>query len=202
MNMHSVGYPATVCDLVSTPHSSQQLCASCFCCFQTSQTSFSRFGVRQPGDTSSWTDTPQQRAMRAAGLITDSNTAGPAALPAPSSAVEGTPVNAELAAAMRDYAQQHRQKSLLEQHAERQTQGSKKKHKEQKQQDKETKGQKRKAADIDKPPSSADADWSGKHPWRPWDRDKDLEVQVQRPKAAADLLKAAGNLSSRFSSGR
>lgn len=46
------------------------------------------------------------------------------------------------------------------------------------------------------------ADWSGKHPWKPWDRDTDLEVQMQRPKAAADLLKAAGNLSSRFSSGK
>jgi hypothetical protein len=43
--------------------------------------------------------------------------------------------------------------------------------------------------------------WQGKHPWQPWDRDKDLEVQMQRPKAAGDLLKAAGNLSSRFSSG-
>jgi hypothetical protein len=43
--------------------------------------------------------------------------------------------------------------------------------------------------------------WAGKHPWQPWDRDKDLEVQLQRPKAAGDLLKAAGNLSSRFSSG-
>lgn len=48
----------------------------------------------------------------------------------------------------------------------------------------------------------ADDDWSAKHPWRPWDRDRDLEVQLTRPRAAAELLKAAGNLSSRFSGGK
>jgi len=48
---------------------------------------------------------------------------------------------------------------------------------------------------------TGDEGWVGKHPWRPFDRDKDLEVQMQRPKGAADLLKAAGAPSSRFSGG-
>lgn len=43
-------------------------------------------------------------------------------------------------------------------------------------------------------------EWAGKHPWQPFDRDKDMSVQLQKPKAAGDLLKAAGALSSRFSS--
>ena len=45
-------------------------------------------------------------------------------------------------------------------------------------------------------------EWSGSHPWKPWDRDKDLNVPSSKPKTAADLMKAAGSLSNRFSSGR
>lgn len=195
---------------------------------QVSQTSFNRFGSKKPGDSSGWTDTPQQAAQRAAGLLP---AAGPAvyALAGPSAsaaAIEGAPVSAELLAAMAKYNASHRQKSLLEQHAEQAPPGRKKdkgskerdkekekeKEKEEKREKKEksrdkdkssrkekeqgSKGQKRKAADAPEAES-----WQGKHPWQPWDRDKDLEVQLTRPKAAGDLLKAAGNLSSRFSSG-
>lgn len=114
---------------------------------QASQTAFSRFGVRQPGDTSGWTDTPQQRAMRADGLLTNSSTAARQALPA-AAVVESTSVSAELTAAMNEYAAKHRHKTLLEQHAEQQAQESKKKKKEKKQREpdteKEGKGQKRK----------------------------------------------------------
>jgi hypothetical protein len=41
-------------------------------------------------------------------------------------------------------------------------------------------------------------EWAGAHPWQPWDRDKDLNVPMSKPKGAADLLKAAGSLASRF----
>jgi hypothetical protein len=87
---------------------------------QVSQTSFNRFGSKKPGDSSGWTDTPQQAAQRAAGLLP---AAGPAvyALTGPSisgAAAEGAPVSAELLAAMAKYNQSHRHKSLLEQHAE------------------------------------------------------------------------------------
>jgi hypothetical protein len=95
---------------------------------QVSQTSFNRFGSKKPGDSSGWTDTPQQAAQRAAGLLP---AAGPAvyALTGPSisgAAAEGAPVSAELLAAMAKYNQSHRHKSLLEQHAEQGTQGRKK----------------------------------------------------------------------------
>lgn len=42
-------------------------------------------------------------------------------------------------------------------------------------------------------------DWAGKHPWKPWDRDKDLGA-APKPRTAADLLKQTGALSSRFGS--
>lgn len=51
-------------------------------------------------------------------------------------------------------------------------------------------------------PSAKVADWADKHPWQPWDRDKDLSVPVSKPKGTAELLKSAGALSSRFASGR
>lgn len=41
-------------------------------------------------------------------------------------------------------------------------------------------------------------EWAGSHPWAPWDRDKDLNVPASKPRGAADLLKAAGSLASRF----
>jgi hypothetical protein len=91
---------------------------------QVSQTSFSRFGTRTRGDTSGWTDTPEQAAKRAAGLLTDTSggarltLAGPGAVPG-----EGAPVSATLKAAMEQYGQ-NRQKSLLELHAERQAAGA------------------------------------------------------------------------------
>jgi hypothetical protein len=103
-------------------------CFTCCCC-QVSKTSFNRFGSKKPNDSSGWTDTPQQAAQRAAGLLP---AAGPAlhALMGPSAAAadggEGAPVSAELLAAMAKYNQSHRQKSLLEQHAEQGQQGRKK----------------------------------------------------------------------------
>jgi hypothetical protein len=137
---------------------------------QVSKTSFNRFGSKKPGDASGWTDTPQQAAQRAAGVLPSSGLAvyaltGPAGSAA---AEEGVPVSAELLAAMTKYNQSHRQKSLLEQHAEQGQQGRKKdkgsKEKEKKEERKEksrdkskdkssrkekehdSKGQKRKAA--------------------------------------------------------
>jgi hypothetical protein len=50
--------------------------------------------------------------------------------------------------------------------------------------------------------AAAKQDWEGAHPWKPWDRDKDLNAPASKPKGTSDLLKAAGSLSNRFSSGR
>jgi hypothetical protein len=91
-----------------------------------SQTAFNRFGTRTRGDTSGWTDTPEIAAKRAAGLLTDSSSGGRLTLAAPLTGAESSaPVSATLKAAMEQYGQ-HRQKSLLELHAERQAAGASK----------------------------------------------------------------------------
>lgn len=91
-----------------------------------SQTAFNRFGTRTRGDTSGWTDTPEIAAKRAAGLLTDSSTGARLTLAAPLTGGESSaPVSATLKAAMEQYGQ-HRQKSLLELHAERQAAGGSK----------------------------------------------------------------------------
>eukprot|EP00879_Flechtneria_rotunda_P009959 GHRR01010415.1.p1 GENE.GHRR01010415.1~~GHRR01010415.1.p1 ORF type:complete len:452 (+),score=207.12 GHRR01010415.1:49-1404(+) len=177
---------------------------------QVSQSSFSRFGKCPPGDISSWTDTPEQRARRAAGLLTDTAMAAlTAGSQTATAAMEAAPVSVELMAAMTKYSQQQRQQSLLEQHRKKQQQPQKKAGKgdEQDKRKRSSEGKqdgasrskeskKRPAGDAGK-----DTDWEGKHPWRPFDRDKDLEVIMQQPECTADLLKAAGALSNRFSSG-
>lgn len=33
--------------------------------------------------------------------------------------------------------------------------------------------------------------WEGDHPWRPFDREKDLEIGGSKPKSALDMAKAA-----------
>lgn len=48
--------------------------------------------------------------------------------------------------------------------------------------------------------AEGDADWAGKHPWKPFDREKDMGAQLA-PKNAAALLKATGTLGSRFGTG-
>lgn len=59
------------------------------------------------------------------------------------------------------------------------------------------------AASVLSGPAAAGSkdDWGGM-PWKPWDREKDLNAPASKPRGASDLLKAAGSLSNRFSSGR
>jgi hypothetical protein len=97
---------------------------------QISQTAFSRLGARERGDTSGWTDTPQQAALRAAGLLTDANGGGPAMLTAGAASAGAAgersgPVSAVLSSAMEKYRQEHRGQTLLEQHMARQAAAAK-----------------------------------------------------------------------------
>jgi hypothetical protein len=79
---------------------------------------FARNGIRSRGDTSAWTDTPAQRAARAAGLLpaAEGPGSGVAMLAAPPEG--GAPAPA-VAAAVAEFERQHRSKSLLEKHLER-----------------------------------------------------------------------------------
>jgi hypothetical protein len=99
-----------------------------------------------------------------------------------------------VASAVAEYNAKHRQKSLLEQHAERQAAGKKQKKPKAGASDGSGKGVKR-------PAEEGDEEWVGKHPWRPFDRDKDLNAPHAAPKSAAALLKDGAGLAGRFSSG-
>lgn len=84
------------------------------------------------------------------------------------------------------FNQTGRRKTLVEQHQERLKK-------------KQEKVKKDKASGAPSAASAPSADWEGNHPWRPFDREKDLQ---QGPKGdAKDVLKRAGKLSSRFASG-
>ena len=44
------------------------------------------------------------------------------------------------------------------------------------------------------------ADWEGKHPWKPWNRDTDLDVRAANPKGKESILnnQHMGTLGDRF----
>lgn len=75
------------------------------------------------------------------------------------------------------YNKAKRSKSLVQKHQEEAASRSKKKSKEQPEKE----------------------EWAGQHPWKPWDREKDLVAGRQNIKFDADNM--AQGLSSRFSSG-
>lgn len=78
------------------------------------------------------------------------------------------------------YNKSKRSKSLVEKHMESTKSRSKKKSKQGKQE-------------------PMNEDWEGKHPWKPWDREKDLTAGRQSVNLDADNM--AQGLTSRFSSG-
>lgn len=77
------------------------------------------------------------------------------------------------------YNKAKRSKSLVEKHKEETASRSKRKSKQQSQQ--------------------AEEEWVGKHPWKPWDREKDLAGGRQNVKLDSENMTQV--LSSRFSSG-
>ncbi|BDA44900.1 probable DnaJ homolog subfamily C member 5 at C-terminar half [Coccomyxa sp. Obi] len=144
---------------------------------QVNVTTFSQRGIQERGDTRGWTETPQQKLLRLS--------AGEAAN---TRAIESAPAPSAAAGAVDAYNQAHRPKTLMEQHKERLKDEKKKK-----------KEKKRKAEDSDRGKSEGDKDtWDPKvHPWRPFDREKDLNIG---PKVVTkeELMKKAGTLDSRF----
>ena len=48
------------------------------------------------------------------------------------------------------------------------------------------------------------ADWEGQHPWKPWNRDTDLDVRKANPKGKESILnnQHMGKLGDRFGGGR
>eukprot|EP00884_Botryococcus_braunii_P023488 jgi/Botrbrau1/9823/Bobra.0313s0002.1 len=80
----------------------------------------------------------------------------------------------------------HRKKSLLEQHQHNL---------------KMKERAKKKARKAEGVPQGEKQEWEGVHPWRPFDREKDLLAGPPCPSGKEDMMKKAGNLAGRFSSG-
>ncbi|KAF8670788.1 hypothetical protein HU200_050459 [Digitaria exilis] len=134
-----------------------------------STTSFSMNGKEGRGDTSAWTDTPLDRAQKAQQSYLEAYNKTKAI-------AEGDDIKSKnLDASIVDkYNTSKRSVSLVQKHRE-----SKKEKKKQKQHEKE--------------------EWEGNHPWKPWDREKDLSAG--RQKVALDPENMSQGLSSRFASG-
>ncbi|CAI9287155.1 unnamed protein product [Lactuca saligna] len=146
---------------------------------QQSTKAFSRTSKEGRGDTSAWTDTPSDRAQKAKMNYLEAYNQA-AALAAGVVQDEGKRnADAEL---VDKYNKAKRSKSLVEKHLESTRVRSKKK-------SKAEEGGKEKKQD----------EWEGQHPWKPWDREKDLTGGRQNVKLDAEN-KAQG-LTSRFSSG-
>nr|GMD77693.1 GPALPP motifs-containing protein 1-like [Ipomoea batatas]GMD79267.1 GPALPP motifs-containing protein 1-like [Ipomoea batatas]GMD80859.1 GPALPP motifs-containing protein 1-like [Ipomoea batatas] len=118
-------------------------------------TTFSKSSKEGRGDTSAWTDTPSDRALKAKDTIREN-------------------ADAEL---VDQYNKAKRSKSLVEKHQEKGRSKSKKKAKQ----------------EVEK------EEWEGSHPWKPWDREKDLTAGRQSVKLDAEHM--SKGLTSRFSSG-
>jgi hypothetical protein len=143
---------------------------------------FSRFGIKPRGDTSSWTDTPEQAALRAAGKLPLVAGGAPLALTAgPAARLSGSEVAAPagVVAAVREYNEKHRQKSLLEEHLERQAAAAKEKKKAERREERERKEEERREKERAR-------DKKGKH------KDKDKERDKEKKKERGEKRPAAG----------
>ncbi|KAK6938519.1 protein of unknown function DUF3752 [Dillenia turbinata] len=139
-------------------------------------TKFGRSSKEGRGDTSIWTDTPLDKAQKAKMSYLEAYDEATALA---SNEVERKRRSSE-AELVDKYNEAKRSKSLLQKHQE----------------SADSSRSKRKS----KQPAGAEKeDWVGKHPWKPWDREKDLTAGRQRVNLDAENM--AEGLSSRFSSG-
>lgn len=134
-----------------------------------STTSFSMNGKEGRGDTSIWTDTPLDRAQKAQQSYLEAYNKTEAI-------AEGGDVKSKNrdASIVDKYNTSKRSVSLVQKHQDSRREKRKQKHHEK-------------------------VEWEGKHPWKPWDREKDLSSG--RQKVALDPENMSQGLSSRFASG-
>lgn len=130
------------------------------------------------GDTSVWTDTPSERAQKAKmNYLEAYNEAAALA----SNEQETKKMSSE-AKLVDQYNKAKRSKSLVEKHQEASAKSRVKKRPKQEQEQ-----------------ESEKHEWEGNHPWKPWDREKDLTAG--RQSVNLDRENMTQGLSSRFSSG-
>ncbi|QCE07996.1 nucleolar and coiled-body phosphoprotein 1 [Vigna unguiculata] len=139
-------------------------------------TKFSRGPKEGRGDTSAWTDTPLDRAQKAKMNYLEAYNEATAL----ASNDEEKKRASEDADLVDKYNKAKRSKTLVQKHQEEVANKSKKKSKQVKQQ-------------------PGKQEWVGQHPWKPWDREKDLTAG--RKSVNFDSESMTKDLSSRFSSG-
>lgn len=137
-----------------------------------STTAFSRTTKEGRGDTSAWTDTPHDKTQKAKMNYLEAY--NEAAALASNEERKRTNPDADL---VDQYNRVKRSKSLVEKHQEMSSSGAKKKSRQEKKKE----------------------EWIGQHPWKPWDREKDLAAG--RQKVNLDAENMVEGLTSRFSSG-
>ncbi|PIA39359.1 hypothetical protein AQUCO_02600072v1 [Aquilegia coerulea] len=137
-----------------------------------STTAFSRTTKEGRGDTSAWTDTPEDKTQKAKMNYLEAY--NEAAALASNEEKKRTNSDADL---VDQYNRTKRSKSLVEKHQEDLTKRPKKKSKQEKKKE----------------------EWAGQHPWKPWDREKDLTAGRQNVNLDADNM--VKGLTSRFSGG-
>ncbi|KAL8188790.1 hypothetical protein R6Q57_029545 [Mikania cordata] len=142
---------------------------------QQSSKSFSRTSKEGRGDTSVWTDTPSDRAQKAKMNYLEAYNEAAALAAATDQEKKTGNADAEL---VDKYNKAKRSKSLMEKHQESTRVRLKKSKSDQEKQKQE---------------------WEGQHPWKPWDREKDLTAGRQNVKLDSENM--AQGLTSRFSSG-
>ncbi|CAA7397637.1 unnamed protein product [Spirodela intermedia] len=138
----------------------------------TQSTTFSRTNKEGRGDTSVWTDNPLDKAHKAKQSYLEAYNKVTATSAADSERMRST-ADADL---VDKYNQAKRAKSLVQKHREESGR---------------SKG-KAKRLPLEK------EEWAGQHPWKPWDREKDLSAG--RQKVNLDSKNMSEGLSSRFSS--
>ncbi|KAJ7973936.1 DnaJ domain containing protein [Quillaja saponaria] len=136
-------------------------------------TKFSRGSKEGRGDTSIWTDTPSDKAQKAKMNFLEAYNET-AALASNEEEKKRTSSDADL---VDKYNKAKRSKSLVQKHQEKAANHSKRKSKQ---------------------PTEKE-DWAGQHPWKPWDREKDLAAG--RKDIKLDSENMAQGLTSRFSAG-
>ncbi|XP_050375357.1 uncharacterized protein LOC126792890 [Argentina anserina] len=140
----------------------------------THSTQFSSTAKEGRGDTSAWTDTPSDRAQKAKmDYLEAYNEAASLA------SNEEKKMNSSDADLVDMYNKQKRSKSLVEKHQETASRPKKKS---------------KKPLEKEK-----QEEWVGNHPWKPWDREKDLTGGRQSVKLDSENM--AQGLTSRFSAG-
>ncbi|KHG00844.1 DnaJ subfamily C member 14 [Gossypium arboreum] len=139
-------------------------------------TKFSKSAKEGRGDTSVWTDTPLERAQKAKMHYLEAYNEAAALA---SNEEEKTKRSSSDADLVDKYNKEKRSKSLVQKHQEEASKRPKKKSKQQSEKEKD--------------------EWEGKHPWKPWDREKDLTAG--RQSVNLDTENMVKGLTSRFSTG-